>query len=126
VTGLFLIGSMSLVVRPLAAHAAVTFTVNTFTDSPDATPGDGVCADTEDTPHCSLRAAVMEADALAGADTISVPTHGIYTLTIPPSGGDDSSSGDLNITQDVTITGGGAAETIVDGNATDRVFNIQN
>ena len=42
--------------------AAVTFTVNTTTDTHDATPGDGICADS--LGHCSLRAAIEEADAL--------------------------------------------------------------
>jgi hypothetical protein len=61
------------------AHAA-TFTVNSTADAVDAHPGDGVCADASG--HCTLRAAVMEANALSGPDTITLPA-GTYTLTIP-------------------------------------------
>ena len=45
----------------------------------DANPSDGLCADI--TGDCTLRAAVQEANALEGADTISIPA-GVYTLTI--------------------------------------------
>ena len=37
------------------------FAVDVTTDTPDANPGDGVCADAGG--NCSLRAAVMEANA---------------------------------------------------------------
>ena len=45
----------------------------------DKNPGDGVCADINN--KCSLRAAIMEANAFPGTDTIMVP-NGTYTLTI--------------------------------------------
>ncbi|MEJ2575070.1 MAG: CSLREA domain-containing protein, partial [Gammaproteobacteria bacterium] len=53
-----------------AANATVnlTFTVNSVADSVDSHPGDGVCMDASS--QCSLRAAIMEANALAGPDTI--------------------------------------------------------
>jgi len=72
-----------------------------------------------------LRAAIQEANALAGADTITVPT-GTYTLTITGTGEDDAATGDLDITSDVTITGAGATTTIIDGGAIDRVLHILN
>ena len=40
------------------------FTVNSIVDSPDAIPGDGICDDGSGV--CSLRAAVMESNALGG------------------------------------------------------------
>ena len=46
-----------------------TFTVNTTADTMDANPGDGIAADADK----SLRAAVMEANSLAGDDTINLP-----------------------------------------------------
>ena len=55
--------------------------------------------------------------------SIVVPA-GNYKLTIAPSGTDDDSTGDLNITSDMTITGAGEGLTFVDGNQLDRVFNI--
>lgn len=64
---------------------ATTFVVNTNRDTHDATPGDGVAADLsgQADSSCSLRAAVEEADALAGADTIVVPSHiGTFYLSL--------------------------------------------
>lgn len=49
--------------------AVATFTVNSTADTPDAIPGNGVCND--GMGACTLRAAIMEANALAGADTIN-------------------------------------------------------
>ncbi|MEZ4485138.1 MAG: hypothetical protein R2864_11285 [Syntrophotaleaceae bacterium] len=50
---------------------AASFTVDTTSDSVDVNPGDSICADSDGS--CSLRAAVMEANALAGADAIALP-----------------------------------------------------
>ena len=48
---------------------AATFTVNSTDDAPDALGGDGVCATLNGT--CTLRAAIQEANALPGLDTIA-------------------------------------------------------
>lgn len=48
--------------------AAATFTVNSVGDASDATPGDGLCD--AGGSVCTLRAAIEEANANAGADTI--------------------------------------------------------
>lgn len=95
------------------------FNVNTTSDTVDATPGDGVCADA--TGHCSLRAAIMEANADADGSVIAIPA-GTYLLTI--AGIDmGAEQGDLNITEDVVILGAGARTTIIDGNQLDTVFD---
>ncbi|WP_431489108.1 glycosyl hydrolase [Lewinella sp.] len=44
------------------------YAVSTTADTPDANPGDGICND--GTGHCSLRAAIEEANTSAGMDTI--------------------------------------------------------
>ncbi len=41
-----------------------------------------------------------------------------------PTGANDETTGDLNITNTLTIAGAGAASAIIDGNAIDRVFKI--
>src|SRR5260370_20744623 len=68
------------VVAP-AAHAA-DFVVNSTADAPDAKPGDHLCITAAAT--CTLRAAVQEANADGGANTISIP-RGYYRLSIPPA-----------------------------------------
>ncbi len=57
-----------LCVSPVAVHAAI-FTVNDAGDAGDATPGNGTCATAG--AVCTLRAALQEANALAGTDTIN-------------------------------------------------------
>jgi hypothetical protein len=59
--------------------AAGTFTVDALGDGPDVIPGDGVCATAEN--FCTLRAAIVEANAIAGTDTIAFSVAG----TISPS-----------------------------------------
>ena len=61
------------------AQAAV-FVVNSAVDSVDALPGDGVCADASGA--CTLRAAVMETNALAGPDVVNLP-GGTYPSPSP-------------------------------------------
>ena len=94
-----------------SAHAAV-FTVNSPSDPPagDANPGDGICDIAPPTHTCTLRAAIQEANALAGADEIILPPD-TYLLTIVT---------ELGITGNLTITGGGASTTIIDGNKSVR------
>lgn len=100
---------------------AATFTVNSTLDLVDTTPGDGVCSAAGGV--CTLRAAIMEANALPGADTIMLPA-GTYNLSIPGRLEDNGATGDLNINAALTITGAGAATTIIDGGGLDRVFKV--
>jgi parallel beta-helix repeat protein len=69
------------------AYASTTFTVNSATDfAEDLNLGDGVCdvtASTENT--CTLRAAIQEANATDGADTISFNIPGTGVKTISPN-----------------------------------------
>ncbi|MFI5120777.1 MAG: choice-of-anchor Q domain-containing protein [Thermoanaerobaculia bacterium] len=104
----------------LTARAA-TFNVNSTADAVDAAPGNGTCASAGG--DCTLRAAIMEANALAGSHTINVPA-GLYVLTIPGIGEENAAQGDLDVTGNVTIVGAGPGETIVDGGGIDRVFEI--
>src|SRR5439155_9148678 len=90
------------------------YAVTTAADVVD--PNDGVL---------SLREVVLAANASPGvADTIDLPA-GTYTLTRTGADEDGASTGDLDLWDDVTIRGPGAATTIVDGNLTDRVFDAQ-
>lgn len=104
--------------------SAQTITVNTTADATDANPGDGKCETTPGNGVCTLRAAIQEANATAGPNTIVVPT-GVYQLTIPGTGEHAAATGDLNIYNAVTIAGAGPGQTIIDGGGLDRVFNIE-
>ncbi|MBU0648057.1 CSLREA domain-containing protein [Patescibacteria group bacterium] len=101
--------AVTLINIPVAK--AATFVVDTTSDTADANPGNGTCADAS--ANCSLRAAIEEANALAGVDIITLPA-GTYLLTISH----------LSITSDITINGADEQTTIVDSNNTNRVFEV--
>jgi len=108
----------------LNTQSGPTFAVNTTEDSSDGSC-DAYAAGATD---CTLREAISAANNLAGADTITVPA-GIYTLALAGTGEDLNATGDLDITDSLTINGAGAATTIIRAGATptsgiDRVLDI--
>lgn len=62
---------------------AATFTVVSTGDTADISPGDGICADAAGV--CTLRAAIQEANALAGTDTVAFAITGPGVQTISPA-----------------------------------------
>ena len=124
---------------PQSAATLASFTVNSTVDAPDASPGDGMCADVSG--NCTLRAAITESNFVGGANVITVPS-GTYALTLGPfddefnAAGATMESGDLDIVDlsafslptltSVTINGAGAGVTIIDGGGIDRVLDINN
>ncbi|MDQ1012487.1 CSLREA domain-containing protein [Streptomyces sp. V4I23] len=119
----------SLAAPTAAARAAgpTEFTVDTTADAVDADPSDGRCRTASGA--CSLRAAVMAANARPGS-TVTVPP-GHYRLTIPPDprlilgSHPDPTTGDLNVDAPTTIRGAGARSTVIDANRLDRVFRLR-
>jgi CSLREA domain-containing protein len=101
-----------------------TYVVNSTADTSDADVGNPACADISG--HCTLRAAIMQANFVTGLDTITLPS-GVYLLTRPGYDDDGDVVGDLDIADDLTLQGAGSHTTIVDGNGAvtgDRVFQI--
>lgn len=127
------IAPTALVALVLIAHAAIAqsacpatasvFHVNSTLDVVDADTNDGLCATATTPATCTLRAAIMQANACPGKDTILVPS-GIYTLSIVPQTAPTDADGDLNIIEAVVIKATGAGPAIIDGAAIDRVFNV--
>jgi trimeric autotransporter adhesin len=107
---------LAVAVGAVQAQAA-TFTVNSVADAVDASPGDGVCETAPGNGVCTLRAAIQEANA-AGSGQIVVPS-GTYTLMLAGAGA--TNVGDLDITGNVTVTGAGAATTIVQACTVDQL-----
>ena len=71
----------------------------------------------------SLREAILATNADTGADTINLMA-GVYRLVITGDLEDDGATGDLDITDDVTIIGASADSTFIDGGGIDRVFHV--
>ncbi|HEX8999155.1 MAG TPA: choice-of-anchor Q domain-containing protein, partial [Blastocatellia bacterium] len=92
-----------------------SFTVNNTGDAADATPGNGVCATAGGV--CTLRAAIEEANALTACSpmTITFSVNGTITLTtaLPAIAHPN-----------LTITGNGAANTIISGNNAVRGLSV--
>lgn len=95
-----------------ASSQAATFLVTKETDS-----ADGSC----DPGDCSLREAILAANANAGLDTVVLPA-GTFLLSLPGEIEYGSLTGDLDVTDDLDVTGAGDGMTIIDGGAIDRVF----
>jgi CSLREA domain-containing protein len=104
-----------------ALASADTFTVNTTDDTVDADTSNVVCADSNG--NCSLRAAIMQANALSGSHTIVLQSGATYTLTLDTAAGDENNAAedDLDIIGDITIEGNGA---IIQRNDTYTCINV--
>lgn len=105
------IAALSLAAAPHAT--AATFTVNATIDAGDANPGNGICASNGTT--CTLRAAIEEAAALPGPDTV-ILAPGTYQL----AAGLDA----LTINTSVTLQGNSARDTIIRAAPNSRTISI--
>lgn len=123
VAGLLTVGLVS----PVAA-VDFTFTVNDTADTIDADVADPACADAGG--KCTLRAAIIQANALEGSHTINLPA-GTFTLSLGTAGEYNAYGGDLNVWKNVTIKGAGAGKTIIQASTTgpdagiDRLFDVR-
>lgn len=109
-------------------HAA-TIVVNSAADN--LTANDGLCTLREAIRNANAGSDTTSGDCVAGAtgaDTITFANslNGVsITLTLSGAGEDANLTGDLDITDALTITGNGVGKTIIDANGLgDRVFHI--
>ena len=107
----------------VGSAGAATFNVDSIMDQPDSNPGDGVCSSTPGVA-CTLRAAIQEANALAGDDSINLPV-GTFTLTITGAGEDEAATGDLDVRENLSIYGQGMNATRIKAAGIDRVFDLR-
>lgn len=127
VSALLLCLSGALFAPPALAVVPTIITVNS---SADAVANDG---------NCTLREAIIAANTqtqtdacLAGTgDTTIVfdPSTDGHTITLTDTGAGENAAatGDLDVTSGtLVIQGNGASKTIIDGNGTDRVFQVLN
>lgn len=112
---------LGLALAGAPAALAAEFIVDSVQDAQDANPGDGACAAAGGA--CTLRAAIQETNALPGPDVVRLP-GGAYALAIPGAGEDQGATGDLDVTDGLTLLGDGSDVTVVDAMALDRVFHV--
>ena len=99
-----------LTVTPAAIRAA-DFAVDTESDEPDVAPGDGWCATAAG--RCTLRAALEEANATAGHDSV-----------VLPKGNYDIRGAALVVADDLTLSGAGAKPTLIRSRNRESVIRI--
>ena len=119
--------SVALLVAPVgSSHAAPTFQVIDPADAPDAQLN-GTCASTH-LGLCTLRAAIQEAEFAGGGIVVLSTGIGDYRLSIPPgaeaTGPPSNATGDLDISTNVTVNGGGFDVSVIDGMGTHRIFDV--
>jgi CSLREA domain-containing protein len=116
--GVFLVlGSFQI---PMPARAGTTLNVNTTVDELNS---NGNCSLREAVRAANLDMPVDGCSAGDGADTILLPA-GTYQLTIPGQGEEEAVTGDLDLLADVTITGAGESDTVIDAARLERVFDV--
>ena len=125
-----LVASLGIASSASPARAAVGITVNTTADELNS---DGDCSLREAIQAANSDLAVDACVAGSGSDTVNVPA-GTYTLTIPGAIENGNATGDLDISGNISISGAGSANTIIQAgtlgypdpsaNGIDGVFDI--
>lgn len=107
---LSLLAPLIPVVTPVQVARAASLVVNDNGDASDANAGDGICATAG--AVCTLRAAVEEANALAGDDTITFNAD--YTIVL----------GSVIEIENNLIIDGGTNAIEISGNDTTQIFHV--
>ncbi len=98
------------------------FFVNSTLDTVDANLSDNLARDAAG--KTTLCAAVMQANATPGPNTIVLP-DGVYAFNRPGQNEDVGLMGDIDVTDDLIIIGGGASHSTIDANNLDRAFDVR-
>lgn len=104
----------------VAAFCAAVIPWTALAATFDVTRTDDPVPDGCQPSDCSLREAILDANANAGPDVIQLlaQSHDLALV------GDGDAVGDLDITDDLEIRGVDADSSIVDGKGVDRIFDI--
>ena len=109
-SAVFVLLALAVAVTP--AYSAV------FLPTKQADSSDGAC-----NADCSLREAILAANAEPGDDVILLGP-GIFAVCLPGGAEDNGVSGDLDIDDNLTLFGASAESTILEACRTDRVLDI--
>ena len=116
--------NITLIRVPLLVDADVMIGGNTtaeLADDVDVNLGNGVCLNSSG--GCNLRAAIEEANNNMEINSISLG-NAIFSLSLTTEVSPDSGYGDLDVLQDLEITGNGPEHTTIDAAGIDRVFDV--
>lgn len=110
---LFLTAAALLLAAAAPPAQAGVFIPTKLTDG-----ADGACDS-----DCSLRDAILAANAAPGPDFV-VLNAGTWSLSLAGAGEDLGATGDLDVTDDLAIVGRDAASTVIDARQIDRAFDV--
>ena len=120
---------VSLAGGSLVTQMASAASVITVTDTADLVADDGQCSLREAVIAANTDIAVGGCSAGSGADTIvfsaSLPAPAVFSLTLTGANEDNAATGDLDLRGILTIQGKNSEQVIIDGNGSDRVFEIR-
>ena len=119
---LFIFMGITIISIPFFADTTLGAVITVDNVGDGVNPGNG---------FCTLREAIINANSPTatdttggdcatgsiGSDTINLPSYS-YTLTVAGTGEDACATGDLDITDDLTINGAGPADTIIQASTT--------
>jgi CSLREA domain-containing protein len=120
---LMLLVAIAGLLAPASAVYAATITVTTTADEVNT---NGACSLREALRAANLNVKVdsCPAGSTSSMDTITLPA-GTFVLTRVGADEEASLTGDLDVLGGLKIVGAGAARTIIDGNAADRVLDVK-
>lgn len=115
---------MALVMACLLASPLVADTIHvTETLDDDPTVANGSCSLREAITAANSDAPVDSCASGNGADVIEIPA-GTYTLSRAGASENGNSTGDLDITSDITLLGSSVTAVTIDANQIDRVLHV--
>ncbi len=109
------LAAAAAVAAPSPAALASTYTANHLGDHPL-----NGCSQSD----CTLREAVRGANHHPGPDTIVLRGGKVYNLAITGKDEQAAATGDLDVTQTLTIEHSGAQEATIDANFIDRILDV--
>jgi len=119
---------LALMVGNFQIAASATTATILVTTTQDVIADDGQCSLREAVIAANTDSAFSDCASGSGMDVInfdsSIPLPATFTLTLTGANEDDALTGDLDIHQTLTINGSGSADIILDGDLTDRIFEI--
>ena len=104
------VAGMALLLAVVANYRVAEAAIITVNTTADELNSDGDCSLREAITAANTDSPVDACPAGIGDDTITLPA-GIYTLTIAGTGEDLAATGDLDVIDNLTLTGADAATT---------------
>jgi CSLREA domain-containing protein len=105
-------------------YLPLVYTPLTVTTTEDELNNDGDCSLREAIQAANTGSQVDACQIVPGSRNVILIPAGVYTLTLAGGNEDDNTTGDFDITNDMVLYGVGAGQTILYGNASDRVLHI--